>query len=154
MRLLIVADVHGRLGALLDVLDSQPTAQHVFCLGDGVEQYEEAATLYPDRIFHIVAGNCDFGASHPRLGEIVLGGKRIVYTHGHIEQVKYGIEHAVSVARSRGADLLLFGHTHEPTRHYEDGLHIFNPGSLGYHGEYGVVDITPAGQIMTIALRD
>ena len=149
MRLLVVADVHGRLGDLLDAIDSQPEARHVFCLGDGVEQYEDAAALYPDRHFHIVRGNCDPGAHYPTFGEIVLGGVTIVYTHGHVEHVKYGLETAIEVARTHGADLLLYGHTHVQHRDYEDGLHIFNPGSVGYRGQYGVVDITPNGQLMT-----
>lgn len=54
--------------------------------------------------------------------------------------------------RERQADLLLFGHTHQPLTDYEDGLYLMNPGSLGYGGTYGYVDITPAGIVTNLAL--
>ena len=55
-------------------------------------------------------------------------------------------------ARAVGAKLLVFGHTHRQWEHYDDGLHILNPGSLGFRREYGVADIHPNGQVMVIGL--
>ena len=44
----------------------------------------------------------------------------------------------------------LFGHTHNQYTEYLDGLYIMNPGSVGMNGDYGVIDITPKGDIMLI----
>ncbi len=49
-------------------------------------------------------------------------------------------------------DILLFGHTHVPYTAYDDGMYIMNPGSIGYTGTYGIVDITPSG-IMTNIIK-
>ena len=60
-----------------------------------------------------------------------------------------GLYRLVCAARERQADILLFGHTHQPLIDYDDGLHILNPGSLhGSGGTYGTVDITPAGVVL------
>ena len=37
---------------------------------------------------------------------------------------------------------------------YDDGLYIMNPGSCnGYYATYGVIDITPKGDIVTNIVR-
>ena len=47
-------------------------------------------------------------------------------------------------AREAGADILLFGHTHEPLCDFYDGLWILNPGSCrgGFRPTYGVISLT------------
>lgn len=153
MRILVVSDTHGNLHALLEAIEQQPAAKQVLCLGDGVNDYEMAADLYPDREFFIVRGNCDGGSSRiPLTRTLELGGVTVRMTHGHQEGVKGGVGVAVEDARAVGAKLLVFGHTHRQWEHYDDGLHILNPGSLGYRREYGVADILPNGQVMVIGL--
>ncbi|MCI7805035.1 MAG: metallophosphoesterase family protein, partial [Oscillospiraceae bacterium] len=56
-------------------------------------------------------------------------------------------------ARSMGADIALYGHTHERFCAYEDGLYIMNPGSTscprdGRKPSFGIIDVSPSG-IMT-----
>ena len=96
-------------------------------------------------------GNCDWGSVLPYQGEYILNKKTIFYTHGHIYQVKYGLETFIAAARDRHADIALFGHTHDPMTDYRDGLYLMNPGSLsGSDGTYGILDITPAGIVTNI----
>ena len=57
MRILVVSDVHGRVGRLYEAIEQQPTAHTVVFLGDGLRQAEEAAERYPDRTFYMVPGN-------------------------------------------------------------------------------------------------
>ncbi|MBQ2939307.1 MAG: YfcE family phosphodiesterase [Clostridia bacterium] len=153
MRVLVVSDTHGNLHALLEAIDQQPHAKQVLCLGDGVSDYETAADLYPDREFILVRGNCDYGGNrYPLTRTLEIGGVTVRMTHGHTEGVKGGAGAAIADAHSVGAQLLLFGHTHRQWTHYEDKLHILNPGSLGYRREYGVADILPNGQIMVIGM--
>ena len=53
-------------------------------------------------------------------------------------------------ARERQADILLFGHTHQPLTDYDDGLYILNPGSLRGRGTYGLLDVTPTGVLLNV----
>ena len=145
MRVLVVSDVHGRVGRLYEAIEQQPTARHVLFLGDGLRQAEEAQERYPDRVFYMVPGNCDFGATAIPVRQETLGGKRFYFTHGHLHDVKYTLYRIEMAAREAGADIALFGHTHVPCEEYVDGLYLFNPGSLGYEGTYGYVDVVGNG---------
>ena len=51
--------------------------------------------------------------------------------HGHTRQVKSGTDYLYAKAKTSGAALALFGHTHEPYLHTEDGITFLNPGSVG-----------------------
>ena len=145
MRILVVSDIHGRIHRLREALEQQPTARHVVFLGDGLRQVEDLIDEYPDRTFYTVPGNCDFGASGIPVRQESFGGKRVYFTHGHLHDVKYTLYRLDLAAREMGADVALFGHTHVPYQEYADGLHLFNPGSLGYGGTYGYVDIEGGG---------
>ena len=152
MRILVLSDSHGRIGALIDVLLAYPESTPVLFLGDGIRDAEEAAQIAVGRPLYMVRGNNDFSAGGlvPETQELVLGGKRLFLTHGHRFGVKSGLDRVVAEARRRGADVLLYGHTHVPFIGYENGLHILCPGSLRYSGSYGLLDITPAGIVPLI----
>lgn len=156
MRILVVSDTHGDEGALWRALEAQPTARAVIHLGDGVREAENMAARFPELPFYLVRGNCDFSsaAGHiPFAREENLGGKRLFFTHGHLYGVKSDLYRIGCAARERQADVLLFGHTHQPLTEYDDGLYLCNPGSLYGGGTYGVLDITAAGIVMNI-VRD
>ncbi|NLJ32140.1 MAG: metallophosphoesterase [Clostridiales bacterium] len=151
MRILVVSDTHRNEAALRRAILSQPKAEIVIHLGDGEEEAELMKAYFPKKKFFQVCGNCDWGSTLPATGELTAEGKRIFYTHGHIYNVKYGLGEIVAAARAHKADILLFGHTHEPLCEYEAGLYILNPGSLrGFGGTYGIVDITPAGIVTNV----
>lgn len=146
MRILVVSDSHGDEWALGKAMEEQPTASVVLHLGDGVREAESAAARFPERTVYAVRGNCDFGAADVLPArEEKLAGKRLFFTHGHLYDVKSGIYRIVCAARERRADILLFGHTHQPLSTYEDGLYIVNPGSLGHGGHYATLDVSAAG---------
>ncbi len=151
MRILVVSDTHGDRMALQRAILSQPKAEVVIHLGDGAGEAEEMKLDFPEKMFLTVRGNCDWGSTLPTEGTAVFCGKNIFYTHGYTYNVKFGMYEAVSAARGQKADVLLFGHTHEPLTEYEDGLYIMNPGSLNGSGAtYGILDITPAGIVTNI----
>ena len=137
----MVSDVHGDFRGLCEAIESQPTAKVVIFLGDGLRQAEDAADVYPDRDFYMVPGNCDFGSTLIPIRQETFGGKRFYFTHGHLHDAKYTLYRLDMAARQAEADLLLFGHTHQPYEEYADGLYLFNPGSLRYGRTYGYVDI-------------
>lgn len=146
MRILVVSDTHKDEFSLRKAILEQPKAEIVIHLGDGADEAQEMKESFPDKMFLMVRGNCDWGSTLPATGEITVGGKKIFYTHGYAYNVKYGLGEIKAAARSQKADILLFGHTHEAIVDYADGLYLMNPGSLfGTQGTYGTIDITPAG---------
>lgn len=144
-----MSDCHGSCRAVEKALDVHPDIKKVFYLGDGVAQIEEIQSFYPDREFNIVAGNCDWNSVYPAYKESTVENVRIIYTHGHKYNVKYGTEQLYEAAVNAGAGLALYGHTHIADVKYRDGIYLVNPGAL--HGarnggeSYAVIDITKAG---------
>jgi putative phosphoesterase len=147
MRILVISDCHGDHYSVREAIDAQPTAKTIIFLGDGIRDMEKLESEYPDKIFHMVPGNCDFASIEPTTKILTLNGKQIMITHGHEYKVKYTTMMAEHTARRNGCDLLLYGHTHIPRTNYDDGMYIMNPGSISRHNThtYGTVDITNGG---------
>jgi putative phosphoesterase len=144
MRILVCSDSHGRRDRLVLALEQQPGAGILAFLGDGAADAAFFARE-PGRAAYLVRGNCDGAACGLPLWEaFTVLGKNVLCTHGHAAGVKFGLEGLLRAGRERGADLVLFGHTHEPLVYYEGGVTLFNPGSI-HDGNYGFADITGAG---------
>lgn len=156
MRIVVISDSHGRTGVIDKILSNQPDARHVFFLGDKVSDIEDFEFLYPKKTFHTVCGNCDYFSMVPAVGLENLNGVRILYTHGHTFNVKYGTQRLIEAAAQNNAQIVLYGHTHVSEILYEDGLYIVNPGSCSSPREgrasYAVIDITDSG-IMPIIIE-
>lgn len=151
MRVLVVSDTHRDEYALRRAILSQPRAEVVIHLGDGEEEAILMKESFPDKMFVLVRGNCDWNSMLPVKAEITLMQKRLFCTHGYTYRVKMGLWDAKAAARDAKADILLYGHTHVAQTDYEDGLYIMNPGSLhGSQGTYGIIDITSAGIVTNI----
>ena len=148
MRILVISDSHGKTSAIEKAIESQPTAKHIFFLGDCVRDIEDFTFIYPDRFFHLVSGNCDYSSMLKSVDAVTVEGVRILFTHGHPFSVKSGMARIREAAAQNGAQLVLFGHTHISYTEYSNGIHFVNPGSLS-HGDggagYAVVDIEPSG---------
>lgn len=156
MRILVISDSHAVIRNIDYCLQSQPDAKHIFFLGDNTRDIENIKVYYPDKIFHIVHGNCDYGSLYPSIDSVILGGKKIIFTHGHNFSVKSGTSVLLSKSRAAGADIVLFGHTHIAKISYEDGVYLVNPGSIAHSREgansYAVIDIEENG-IMPIIIQ-
>ncbi|MCI8497318.1 MAG: metallophosphoesterase [Clostridiales bacterium] len=152
MRILVVSDTHRDAYVLQKAVNQQPGAQVVIHLGDGADEAEELSYRYPEKQVLFVRGNCDFASDAPAQGLIMLEGRRILYTHGHLYQVKFGEGALLEEAQRQKADIVLYGHTHHAVTAFTGGIYLMNPGSLGRPDEkgrsYGIIDITPSG-IMT-----
>ncbi len=146
MRILVISDSHGRHSRIEAAIEAQPDARHIFFLGDRLEDIDGFEAFYPDRSFYCVPGNCDFLSSEQTTRIVTLSGRKILYTHGHEFGVKMGNARLISYAKQRGADIVLYGHTHEAKTQYEDGMYIVNPGSIGKgSASYAVIDLEPNG---------
>ena len=141
MDILVVSDTHGRSDRLLEAV-ARTHATTLLFLGDGVR---DLLALPGDIDVTAVRGNCDFfGAELPEVRVLEIGAYRLFLTHGHRHFVKSTLDVAIKAAIAADADVLLFGHTHEPLERtlpagtavgdvtLEKPLLIFNPGSLGH----------------------
>lgn len=165
MRFLVASDSHGRVSSLLAMLDMAHTrrfpADALLFLGDGLTDL----SYLEDRGLPIfaVSGNCDvFRTNAPREELLTFEGYRILLTHGDRYSVKSGEGRLLSYASERGADIVLYGHTHIPSeRYYPIGetdagvtldrpIYMMNPGSAGEHRGafptgFAVLELSPSG---------
>lgn len=153
MKCIIFSDSHGDSRNMKEALRRNPDAEAVFFLGDGLSDLETVAERDGCRAYLPVMGNCDRSAVFSstivkKTDTICLEGQRIVYTHGDLYGAKYGIGGLLKLAGDTGASVVLFGHTHTPYQHYEDGLYLFNPGSISV-GEFGIMLITDSGILLS-----
>ncbi len=148
-RILAVSDVHGRIPAVRWLLCHE-NADAMFFLGDGIGDVNAAVAAErqqgrpPRWPIYTVRGNCDaaFG-DYPLEGLAPVAGVLFFYTHGHAYGVKAGSRRLAEEGMARGADVVLYGHTHrcrlEPA---EAGVPaLFNPGSILEGGSYGVITV-------------
>ena len=146
MRALVFSDSHGRVRPMLDAVELyQPDV--IFHLGDVVRDADRIKAAFPQLPFYQVQGNCDWGQTgYETEGIARLEGKTVFYLHGHTQYVKSGLSHAVAKARSLGADLLLYGHTHRPQEDDFEGLLAVNPGAI-QDGRCALLTWEGAGEI-------
>lgn len=141
MRMVVFSDSHRRVSKVLDIIERHKDNADLFIfLGDGNDDVEEAMLLYPDIKIERVSGNCDFSSPLPAYKTLEFGGKKILITHGHPFYVKHGLSDLMREAKSVGADICLFGHTHIPLKEKSDDIYYMNPGSCS-NGSYGIIDI-------------
>lgn len=165
MKLLVLSDTHGKSHRVDEVIRRNPDYDALIFLGDGLRDFDKSTTAG----LVCVKGNCDEflyfedGGEVPAERMLTLDGYRLLMMHGHTKNVKSGIERAVAYAYDKGADVLLYGHTHIcDEKYYPVGselcgriidrpMYAFNPGSLGQPGweapTFGVIQIK-GGQIL------
>ena len=80
-----------------------------------------------------VKGNCDLTSKRLEEAEVEVAGKTFFITHGHLYDVKSGLERIILAAKRKNVDVVLFGHTHNPCYDVCDGMVLVNPGSIGSH---------------------
>ncbi|EEG72062.1 phosphodiesterase family protein [[Clostridium] hylemonae DSM 15053] len=136
MKILIVSDTHKSHKNLETVLEREGHIDMLIHLGDaeGKEDYINALVNCP---FHVISGNNDFFSDLPREEEFFIGGSHVFITHGHYYYVGMSEERLKAEARGRGADIVMYGHTHRPALTVEDDLVTLNPGSVVYPRQEG-----------------
>ncbi len=164
MTLLVFSDSHGWALNLLKAYRKQikkPDA--VIFLGDGLRDLSYCKFDVP---LLCVRGNCDVFSNFGLIDAeeeliMTLGGKKIMMTHGDRYSVKSTFTKICAAADEKGADIVLFGHTHVPFEKYlsegesefgvtlKKPLCMMNPGSIGDRpSSFGVVEISDNGQIL------
>lgn len=146
MKILVFSDSHGTGRYMRQAIEAE-RPDRVFHLGDMMRDAMALHYSVPDLPMDAVCGNCDGWGAQPEELLLDVGGRRVMLTHGHLYHVKSGLGLAERAARERGAEVLLFGHTHQPLVDRQGGLWIMNPGSIRGWGmtTYGVLTLDRGG---------
>lgn len=139
MKILIVSDTHRRDGGLTQALDKVGKIDMLIHCGD-VEGSEAFIRQIAGCPVHMVTGNNDFFSDLPREEEFMIGRYKVWLTHGHNYYVSMETEFIKEEAKARGAQIVMFGHTHKPL--IDRGkmpldVMAVNPGSLSYPRQEG-----------------
>ncbi|ABX40757.1 metallophosphoesterase family protein [Lachnoclostridium phytofermentans] len=130
MNILIVSDSHGRYTNLERAIKKVSPIDMLIHLGD----YEGDASYIKeiaDCPVEMVSGNNDYFTDIPREKFLEIGKYYVMLTHGHRYGVNYGTEQLKEAAVLNGADIVMFGHTHQPLIDLkDDSLAVINPGSI------------------------
>lgn len=131
MKILIVSDTHRKTENLFKVLEKEKKIDFLIHLGD-IEGDERLIETSCGCSVCMVAGNNDFITSLPTERIFQIGKYCVMITHGHRYYISMGNEMIKQEAVARGADIVMYGHTHRPVIDKGKGIVALNPGSLSY----------------------
>lgn len=145
-QILVVSDSHGSADVLKSLCCRYPQITTVLHAGDGSSDVEALMRDNPLLSVFAVRGNCDYdGDFLPDEELFTVDGVKIFLTHGHRFGVKYDYGTIMWEAKNRGADIVVFGHTHRSECEQRDGIWMLNPGSLSRsflsRGSYAIIEI-------------
>lgn len=151
MRILVISDTHRKNDNFLNVVQNIGKLDMVIHLGDveGSEYTIEQAAGCP---VEFVAGNNDFFSNFSSEKTLQIGRYCVMITHGHRYYIGMGNEMLKEEAIARGADIVMYGHTHKPVIDISDNIIAINPGSLSYPRQenrrpsYIIMEIDEAGK--------
>ena len=131
MRILIVSDTHRYNKNYLELVERLKPLDMIIHCGD-VEGSEYTLKEAAECPVMMIAGNNDFFTPLPKELDFTIEKYKVWVTHGHHYSVYSGNKRITEEARSRGVDIVCFGHTHIPVLEQTDGLTVINPGSISY----------------------
>jgi putative phosphoesterase len=146
MRLAVFSDSHGNRDAIRRAFVQMGAVQAAVHLGDGCDDWEYLAVPPGVATYH-VRGNNDYGVNAPWQLLRTLGGWPVFMTHGHRQNVKFGLQTLVYTAQEQGARLCCFGHTHAALLDESGPVILLNPGALGDYRapSFALVDLDDRG---------
>jgi len=168
MKLLVFSDSHGRLEPLCPVIRMHSdTVDAIIHLGDGAAEVLTLRAAFPDLPFYAVLGNCDsftytaFDIRQDML--LTFSGKTLYLCHGDRFGVGGGHGALAAYAQAKGADIVLYGHTHKACEEYRPAgdapgdkpLWILSPGSISLPRDrtepsFGILDIGEQGVLFSV----
>lgn len=124
---IIFSDIHGNRTAFNKLLPLINENDGVIFAGDGANTF---ATFECESEFFGVLGNNDY-CDLPEKIVFSAEGHKIFVTHGHLYDVRRGVDLLLTEAKRENCDVVIFGHTHKPEVFSRDGVTFINPGSCG-----------------------
>ena len=126
------SDSHGDRDALEKLLDKMGHIDAACFLGDissdAMFLRDQLEKMPHQPVLYAVRGNNDLASMLPDQLLIELDKHKIWMEHGHLFPSLMTLAYR---AKDNGADIALFGHTHEPHCEYAYGVLLLNPGSAG-----------------------
>lgn len=145
MRVIVFSDSHGQLAHAVRSLKEAGPVDLIIHAGDF---YLDGMNLAAETNLpvKVVMGNCDLHDDGLQELVLELAGHRILLVHGHAFASKHRVGKLVSRASEIGADTVVFGHSHIAGFIREDGVLLFNPGSISRPRDhdrpsYGILEI-------------
>lgn len=140
MKIGVIADTHGNLQATRRALEKLKGmgAELFLHLGDGAIDADEILARKTERLERI-SGNNEENHDYPSEKFYEWAGIKVLALHGHrhglnpyLPRNKYlsALEKLADKARSGGAEIALFGHTHHKEDIKLNGVWLLNPGAL------------------------
>ncbi len=159
MKLLVLSDTHGYTDNARNVI--QKIGEQMECvlhLGDHDRDAKYLEEEFPHIPFHIVRGNNDYDTDTPREVMTHYGGKNILLTHGNKQNVYWNHDTIYYWALEKGADAVLFGHTHSPVYDDRGQVLLMNPGSISRPRQsttptFGILEITDSGVLQGVIME-
>ena len=149
MRIVVFSDSHDNIFNAVEVVERHKDVKTFVFLGDGSDDFETLKEMYPHKEFFGVRGNCDYFSRLPDEYMMDVDGIKILCTHGHLYNVEFSTDRLIASARSKGATIVLHGHTHKSYSKYDDGLYVVCPGSVSKPADrertYAIIDILNNG---------
>ncbi len=149
---LVISDTHGRKENLDALSRLMEESDYIVHLGDGRADMREIEEKYPEKTY-VLKGNCDL-CGGLREAEIEIEGVKIFACHGDLYRVKSETYTLLREAKERGADVALYGHTHNAEITESDGVTLVCPGTMKFPlyrgGTYAYLVITGTKCVATI----
>ncbi|PWF99595.1 metallophosphoesterase [Levilactobacillus bambusae] len=157
MKLLVVSDNHGDRDILEKVFATADSETTIFHCGDSELAADDE--IWSD--VSVVKGNMDWD-EYPEMLTNQVGDQFVFLTHGHLFDVNDSLNKLSLKAEELGANMVLFGHTHQLGAEVRDHTLFLNPGSISQPrgkyadlgGTYAVIEETPATFDVTYFNRD
>lgn len=131
MKILVISDTHRNNAYFSELINEIGKIDMLVHCGDisGSEYYYENSVLCEAVM---ILGNNDYSLDLKDDAYIEAEGHKIWVNHGHLYKVHRDRESLMEEAYRRGADIVLYGHTHVPRVEYDEilGVYAANPGSL------------------------
>lgn len=141
-KILVVSDTHHRT---IDVIATQEKDPHdmLFHLGDRVKDADQLESALHIPVYRVRGNNDYWEEETPLTATVPVFGIRFLLTHGHCENVHYGITGVLAKAKEKSCQVALFGHTHMRFDRTVGGIRLLNPGSpsLPRDGKYSVLSL-------------
>ncbi len=147
-KVVIISDTHGLIDYMDDIFENEGNIDCLIHLGDYYGDIGLIENKYKNLKTYYIMGNHDMEWMEPKEAIFDIYGVKIFATHGHLYNIKLGVDKLVEKAKSVGADIVLYGHNHIQKCIYQDGIIVINPGSISEPREdnclfsYTILEIT------------
>lgn len=126
-RILVVSDSHLHNAILNQIFTHHQDIDTCVHCGD-LQDNKDTLKI---KNLYLVSGNNDFNMYDNEI-LTTFENKKIWITHSHMYEIETTKSILEKVAKKRQANIVLFGHTHNPEFYTKDNITYLNPGSVAF----------------------